>query len=123
MFWRNDTMRVTVFYADGTWRKFADQWDGVATVSRGAPPSGRLAPVRGFGYLWGIYDEVANRLGWALDEEKGFCANMQPFEQGLIFHSSTVPSCHPDRLYNHASTSAFASLRFVVHDEETWQRY
>ncbi|HIC88051.1 MAG TPA: hypothetical protein EYP04_01420, partial [Anaerolineae bacterium] len=87
MFWRHDTMRVVVFYNDGTWTEFADQWDGFTTVSRGNPPPGRVAPIRGFGYLWGIYDDIANRLGWGLEEEKGFCANIQQFEQGFIMHS------------------------------------
>lgn len=123
MFWRYDTMRVIVFYNDGTWTEFTDQWDGFTTVSRGNPPPGRVAPIRGFGYLWGIYDEVANRLGWGLEEEKGFCANVQPFEQGFIFHSSTVPYCHQDKLYNHATNPAFKPLFFAVYGDGTWRRY
>lgn len=122
MFWRSDTMRVIAFYDGGTWTEFADQWDGLTTVSRGSPPPGRVAPIRGFGYLWGTYDEVANRLGWGLEEEKGFCANIQPFERGLIFHSSTVSYCQ-DELYNWATHAAFEALFFVVHEDGTWRRY
>lgn len=122
LFWRSDTMRVIAFYDGGTWMEFADQWDGLTIVSRGSPPPGRVAPIRGFGYLWGTYDEVANRLGWGLEEEKGFCANIQSFERGLIFHSSTIPYCQ-DELYNWATHAAFEALFFAVHGDGTWRRY
>ena len=123
MFWRSDTRRVIVFYDDGTWTEFTDQWDGVTTVSRGTPPSGRVAPVRGFGYLWGTYDELAQRLGWGLEEEKGFCANVQPFEKGLIFHSNNTVRYCLDELDNRATDPAFAPLFFAVHGDGTWRRY
>ena len=123
MFWRYDTMRVIVFYNDDTWTEFTDQWDGFTTVSPGNPPLGRVAPLRGFGYLWSTYDEIATRLGWGLEDEKGFCADIQPFERGLIFRSSTVSYCHQDKLYNHATDPAFKPLFFAVYGDGTWRRY
>ena len=123
MFWRSDTWRASVLYDDGTWTEFPDQWDGLTTVSPGAPPPGLVAPVRGFGYLWGTYDDVAGRLGWGLEEEKGFCANIQPFERGFIFHSSSaVEHCWED-LHNHATDPGFTPLLLVMRGDGTWRRY
>jgi hypothetical protein len=74
MLWRSDTRRVIVFYGgDRTWTEFTDQWtEGAAIPSRGTPPPGLSAPIRGFGYIWGTYDSVYDGIGWALEQEKGF---------------------------------------------------
>lgn len=123
MFWRNDTRRVIVFYDDGTWTEFTDQWtEGAPIPSRGDPRPGVFAPIRGFGYIWGIYDNVANRIGWAVDQERGFCANIQPCERGFVFHSDTVRSCQ-DRLYNWATHRDYVSLFFAVYGDGTWQSW
>ncbi len=123
MLWRSDTYRVTVFYDDGAWAEFPDQWaEGAPIPSRGSPPVGRLAPIRGFGYIWGIHDNVANRLGWALEDEKGFCANIQAFERGFIFHSSTILHCQ-DELYNWATHPDFTPLFFSAYGDGSWKRY
>lgn len=123
MLWRSDTGKIVVLYHDGTWTDFPDQWaEGAFIPSRGSPPAGRLAPVRGFGYIWGHHDEVADRLGWALEDEKGFCANVQAFEQGFIFHSSTILHCQGE-LYNWATHPNFAPLFFSVHGDGHWQRH
>jgi hypothetical protein len=123
LMWRSDTQRVIAFYNNGAWAEFPDQWaEGVAVPSRGSPPPGLVAPVRGFGYIWGRRDEVASRLGWALTEEKGFCAAIQTFEAGFIFHSSTVKSCQDD-LYNWATHPSFAPLFYRVAGDGTWRAY
>jgi len=125
MLWRSDTQRVVAFYDDGPWTEFPDQWtEGAPIPSRGTPPPGRVAPIRGFGYIWGIYDEVASRLGWALEEEKGFCANIQSFEQGFILRDSTVRSCLDQMLNEPRMTHPnFAPLFWAVYGDETWRRY
>lgn len=123
MFWSSDTRRVIVFYGDHTWVEFGDQWtEGAPIPSRGDPPAGLLAPIRGFGYIWGTYDTVADGIGWAIDQEKGFCANIQRFEKGIIFHGSTVRFCQ-DELYNWATHPDFAPLFFSAYADETWQRW
>lgn len=125
MLWRSDTRRVIAFYADGTWAEFLDQWtEGSPIPSRGNPPPGLLAPVRGFGFIWGTYDEVANRLGWALEEEKGFCANIQSFERGFVSRDSTVRSCLDEMLNEPRTTHPnFAPLFCAVYGDGTWRRY
>ena len=122
MSWRSDTRRVTVFFDNRTWTEFRDQWlEGASIPSRGSPPPGLLAPTRGFGYIWGIHDSVANGIGWALEEEKGFCAKIQLLEQGLVFRSSTVAFCQ-DRLYNWATHPSFRPLFFAVYSDGTWEQ-
>ena len=122
MFWRSDTRRVTVFYGNGTWTEFSEQWtEGAAIPSRGNPPTGLLAPARGFGYIWGVYDSVADGIGWALEEEKGFCARIQSLERGLIFRSSTVKFCQ-GQLYNWATHPSFRQLFFAVYSDGTWEQ-
>ena len=117
-----DTNRVTVLFADnGTWTELPDQWDQVTVLDLGDPPPGLVAPVRGFGWLWGTHREVAQRLGWAREEEKGFCANVQSFERGYVAHSSPVPSCTVDGLYNQATDPAFGVVFFSAYSNGTWR--
>ena len=121
MLWRSDTRRVIVFYSDRTWTEFTDQWtEGEAFPSRGSPPPGLLTPTRGFGYIWGIHDSVADGVGWALEQEKGFCAKIQRFEGGFIFASSTVPSCKEEER-TWTTDPSFPTLLFAVYDDHKWQ--
>jgi serine/threonine protein kinase len=123
MFWRSDTRRVTVFFNNRTWTEYSDQWvEGAPIPSRGSPPPGLLAPVRGFGYIWGIHDSVATGIGWALEEEKGFCALIQPLERGFVFRSSGVTFCQ-DELYNWATDPSFTVLFLAVYSDGTWQQW
>lgn len=123
MLWRYDTKRILVLLKNRTWADFADRWDQVSPIpSRGNPPPGRQAPILGFDYLWGTNDWVWESLGWALEEEKGFCANIQPFERGFIFHSSTVEYCL-DELRNWATHPSFVPLFFATYGDGTWRQY
>lgn len=123
LLWRQDTDRMYVLFNDGTWTGFLDEWDQVSSIpSRGNPPAGRHAAVRGFGYLWGSNDGVWTQLGWALEEEKGFCARIQPCERGFLLRSSTVKTCLND-LYNQARSSDFTPILFAVYDNGSWRRH
>lgn len=94
MLWRRDTQQIYGFFADGSWMAVPDSWDGSSSIpSRGSPPAGRLEPVRGVGWVWGSNDAFFRRLGWAMDEETGFCAEVQPFENGFALRSSTTSRC------------------------------
>ena len=68
------------------------KWDGSSPDGVGlTPPSGLYEPVRGFGYVWrNFLGGTASAFGWATGPEKGFCANVQRFERGFAFRSSTV---------------------------------
>jgi serine/threonine-protein kinase len=133
MLWRNDTDLVYVFYYQGGSNQYAGswvetpaewRWDGSNPDGVGlSPPPGLYEPVRGFGYVWRNYlGGPDGQLGWARDEEKGFCANLQPFEQGFIFHSSTVQNCQGD-LFNWATHPSFAPLFFGLYGDGNWNRY
>ncbi len=110
MLWRSDTNQVTVFYDDGTQQTLPDQWNEQA-YTVGAPPPGRVAPVRGFGWVWVTRPEVRSRLGWGLVEEKGFCARIQSFEQGYVLRSVGGPCS--DQL-NRADEPSFAPVHVEV---------
>ena len=120
MFWRNDTNRTFAFFNDGRWTPVDERWDGQPAPSRGDPPAGLRAPERGFGYAWAIRDDLFQRLGWAADQERGFCAVIQTFDRGFILQSSDVEFCQ-DNLYNHARAPEWKPLLMVVSVDGTWR--
>jgi len=117
LLWRSDTDASYAFYGSsgGSWFEVLDRWDGSTLPDRGNPPAGRQAPIRGFGYVWSMSDDLFQNLGWAIDQEKGFCATVQEFEKGFLLRSSTVESCTPDGLFNHARTAAWTPLSLTAH--------
>ncbi len=121
MLWRSDTDAAYVFYADGAWFPVQEQWDGGPGADRGAPPPGLVAPDRGFGYVWSRSDDIFSGLGWARDQEKGFCSLIQSFERGFILRSADVTSCTPDGLYNFATASDWTPLLLVAADRGAWR--
>jgi serine/threonine-protein kinase len=134
MWWREDEDRTYVLsWKGGTnpslgeWQTGGDawKWDGSFPDGRGlTPPAGLFEPVRGFGYVWfNFLGGPGSPIGWATDTEKGFCSRIQPFEKGLIFHSSTVQFCDAAKQYNWATNPAFTPLFFAGYDSGTWQRY
>jgi serine/threonine protein kinase len=131
MLWRSDTDNVYILnmqggtnLSAGTWELRTDTWDGSNPDGVGlSPPPGLYEPVRGFGWLWRTYlGGPGSQLGWAREEEKGFCANFQPFDAGLIFGSSTVTYCQ-DEFYNWATHPSFTPLLFALYGDGTWRRY
>jgi hypothetical protein len=117
LLWRSDSDASYAFYglSGGSWLEILDRWDGSTLPDRGDPPAGRQAPIRGFGYVWSMSEDLFQNLGWAIDQEKGFCAVVQQFEKGFLLRSSTVESCTPDRLFNHARTGAWTPLSLTAH--------
>ena len=133
MFWRNDIDGTYVLYfqdrddrSTGYWEQMPEEWKWDLSNPEGVgmtPPAGLYEPKRGFGWLWRTHlGGPDSPLGWAEEEEKGFCAKIQPFDEGLIFQSSTVPSCEDD-LYNWAIHPSFAPLFFALCEDGTWRRY
>ena len=121
MMWRSDTNRAYGFFNSGRWQYANDQWDGVSPVpSRGTPPSGLQAPIRGTGYIWGTDDTFFNELGWARAEQKGFCALVQTYENGFLMRSSQVEFCK-DNLYNHAREGDFPFMYLRAYNDGRWQ--
>lgn len=133
MLWRSDADHVYVFLFQngtnstrGSYQTGGDawKWDGSFPDGTGlTPPSGLLEPVRGFGYVWrNFLGGPSSDIGWAADAEKGFCAKIQPFEQGLIFHSNTVTYCE-DQYFNWATDPSFVPLYFSLYGDGTWRRH
>ena len=68
---------IYVLYKDDqlpAWQRFDDTWTSEQPETDPAivPPQGLRQPVRGFGELWRNNTEVRERLGWALEPERGF---------------------------------------------------
>jgi hypothetical protein len=120
MLWRSDTDRAYAFFADGLWLTIDERWDNKEIPSRGEPPPGLAAPIRGFGYAWAVRDELFQRLGWATAEEKGFCARVQSFEGGFILQSDTVEFCR-EQLYNQARAPDWTPLHLVALYNGSWR--
>jgi hypothetical protein len=131
MFWRLDTDTVRVLYyqggtnpAAGQWAEIMEPWDGSDPNGVGlTPPAGLYEPIRGFGWVWRTRaGGPSGPLGWAREEEKGFCAKVQPLQNGLLMHSNKVEYCE-DTLYNWATHPSFAPLFYAFYRDGTWRRY
>lgn len=128
MLWRSDTDAAYAFVAEPQqqWFEIRERWDGSSTAPREEePPSGLQAPVRGFGYAWGVNDALFNILGWATENEKGFCLAVQPFEEGTILQSNRAQSCatnsEGDDLLNQARGGDWRPFTFVSYRNGAWE--
>jgi hypothetical protein len=124
MLWRMDTDQVTVLNPANGWQVWDDKWDGSNPDGVGmSPPPGRYEPVRGFGWLWRTkLSGPSGPMGWATDQEKGFCATIQPFEKGYMLASNTMASCEA-QLFNWATDPSFVPLRLSLYGDGTWRRH
>ena len=82
----NPARSILVLYDDGTFTRYADTWDEGQAVSdpRLAPPEGLYQPVRGFGKVWRDVPGVRDRLGWAVEPERGSHGAYQRFSYGTM---------------------------------------
>jgi hypothetical protein len=105
MFWRIDTGKITVLSLEGadwgSWQEYDDPWEeGKYPVDLDPdiiPPPGLVQPKRGFGLVW--REQLGgpkSDIGWALMEEEGLCAVVQPFEKGVMFRYN--PEEHSDEV-------------------------
>lgn len=121
MVWRQNADAIFVYAGDGNWTRYEDNWDNQSlSNNRGAAPTGLKSPVRGFGYLWETNDDVYSDLGWATDDEKGFCARIQQFDNGLLLAGDTVQTCK-ENSHNFASDTMFAKDVLQVLTAGTWK--
>ncbi|MFO7271787.1 hypothetical protein [Sphaerobacter thermophilus] len=82
----NPERSILVLYDDGTFARYADTWDEGQAVSdpRLTPPAGLYQPVRGFGKVWRDVPGVRDRLGWAVEPERGSHGAYQRFNYGTM---------------------------------------
>lgn len=85
MFWRSDQDKVYVlFAADHTWAAYDDPWrEGDPEFSC---PEAQAAgsPKRGFGKVWCSHEVVRERIGAALNEERGVALQVQSTDSGAL---------------------------------------
>jgi hypothetical protein len=77
MLWVGAEARIYVLFDDGQqrgWTAHTDEWEeGKPTFDPELEaPSGLQQPVRGFGLVWREETGVRDRLGWAVEEERGY---------------------------------------------------
>jgi hypothetical protein len=82
MLWAAAEDRIYVLFEDEQyprWSAYEDEWDeGEPTLDRDIElPPGFQQPVRGFGLVWREEPGVRERLGWAVDEERGYESAVQ----------------------------------------------
>lgn len=103
MLWRIDTGKIYVLDGvyKGTWQEYDDPWEeGKYPIDLDPdiiPPPGLAQPKRGFGLVW--REQLGgpkSDIGWALMEEEGLCAIVQPFEKGVMLRYN--PEEHSDDL-------------------------
>jgi hypothetical protein len=127
MVWHSDSSLTYLMEwaggTDGNRGSWAEQppWDGSSPDELAQdPPPGRYEPKRGFGWVWRtLYGGPEGHLGWATAAETGFCANIQRFDRGLMFRSSSVQFCHPE----YPNPAQDLQLYFSLYSDGTWIRH
>jgi serine/threonine-protein kinase len=93
MFWFGplDTIYVLIGHDGGSWRSFGPgDLKNRSTPTPVEAPPGLVAPVSGFGLVWGTEPDVKAKLGWGTKPEAGpYNGAYQPFEQGFMLFSPT----------------------------------
>jgi len=133
MIWMEDTDWVYALnYGGGTDSKQGDwatggeswRWDDSFPDGHGlTPPEELVEPIRGFGFVWfSKLGGPTSTIGWGTAEEKGFCALVQPFDNGMLIQSSTVPVC-ADGQFNWAATAKFPPVFIALYGDGGWERF
>jgi hypothetical protein len=143
MLWRIDTGKIYVLSIEGadggSWQECDDPWEEGKYPSDIdpdiIPPPGLVQPKRGFGLIW--REQLGgpkSDLGWALMEEEGLCAVVQPFEKGSMFrynpeeHSDeVVEECQvwlSEDLYKFYWPRENVRVAIILHDaDHSWRSY
>jgi serine/threonine-protein kinase len=67
-----------------------DELRNLPTPAPAEPPTGLVAPISGFGLVWGANPAVRDALGWGTQPEAGpFAGAYQPFSKGVMLFSPT----------------------------------
>jgi photosystem II stability/assembly factor-like uncharacterized protein/DNA-binding beta-propeller fold protein YncE len=88
MFWRSDTAAIYALPAGAPYARYDDTWNDsqpAYSCPASAPSQTPPTPQRGFGKVWCTQPAVRQALGNATVAERGFAAQVQDFDAGLIF--------------------------------------
>ncbi len=91
MIWRQDVGEVYILFPEGDWYAITDTWtfDRPESDPSFVPPAGRFQPIRGFGKVWRENQWFRERLGWAVEPERGATAQAQRFEHGWLLRAES----------------------------------
>jgi hypothetical protein len=87
MIWQSDTRQIYVLYNGGSAGRYQDSWVQGETFDTGTPPTGLIAPERGFGKIWTQQIGVRDNIGWAIGQEQPY--NMQIQASGALRYPHT----------------------------------
>lgn len=93
MIWRGDSNEIFVFTGGSSGAVYyfpLSSYGGYADNPFNVPPAGYVAPINGFGRVWGNYQYVRDALGWAIGQEQGFTTTV------TISANSVAGLTHPD---------------------------
>ncbi len=113
MIWRDDTDEIYVLHGDGSYESYEDTWqEGNPVNIPGSPPSGLLAPIRGFGNLYANQPHLPEKLGWATVPEAGYTMTVETIPGGSGRYPGTstfftLPDNRVIALYPFSSTWSF----------------
>ena len=88
MFWRGDTTAIYALPTGAPYARYDDTWNDsqpAYSCPASAPSQTPPTPQRGFGKVWCTQPAVRQALGNATSAERGFAAQVQDFDAGLIF--------------------------------------
>jgi len=87
MFWRGDTAAIYALPTGAPYARYDDTWNDsqpAYSCPASAPSQTPPTPQRGFGKVWCTQPAVRQALGNATGAERGFAAQVQDFDAGLI---------------------------------------
>lgn len=94
MFWRQpfDVGQIVVAFNSGTWKiyqpgSFVEGSPEFSCVDANTLAQSPPTPKRGFGKAWCEIPEIRQKLGNAVDEERGYEGTLQIFERGFILRN------------------------------------
>jgi hypothetical protein len=86
---RDDVRQIFVIKGDGTWAVYSDTYQaGETSPDVGVAPSGRFAPVDGFGKLWREQPGLRQALGWATGPAQDVSGAYEDFAAGRMVWTS-----------------------------------
>jgi hypothetical protein len=101
MYWWGPTHQIYALAGNeggGRWSQYEDTYQEGEQLAPLSPPSGLIAPGRGFGKVWRNNPSVQQSLGWAVGPEVNFTGTFQRFQAATMLASYRSDG-YPEQIY------------------------